>query len=407
MTRLPLMHRAVAATVAGLVGVVAVAVPASARAVEFQCPDVGGYPATAAIRANLSDAPATNDDLLGTVSVSTDGGQSWTLAYNGWGIFQGDYTGMGWVDVGGDTTKTHPYSLRWQTPGGTYTCDAMYYPIGIDAQAKHEVTRGESLTILASMSDTDYPNLTHLTAVAYLDDGSGWQDVGAARVTWFTGSALLTITPAHTGNLQLRVFDDAKDPAHEAPIGVQDLNWVLVNQPTPEIVTPGTVYAGQTATVTAWWGVGDKGYAVILERWNGDTWVYVGDSITSSGAPAVLQWKPMASYRYRLQFFADDAKGNSKVVRTSYFTVTPAFKVTVTAPASVTKNATATFTVTHKLAVPFTAYLQRWSGSSWVTVKTFVPSVTATKVTAKITSAGKYRISAAGYVSNSVIVTVK
>ena len=78
MTRLPLMHRAVAATVAGLVGVVAVAVPASARAVEFQCPDVGGYPATAAIRANLSDAPATNDDLLGTVSVSTDGGQHWT-----------------------------------------------------------------------------------------------------------------------------------------------------------------------------------------------------------------------------------------------------------------------------------------------------------------------------------------
>jgi hypothetical protein len=65
-----------------------------------------------------------------------------------------------------------------------------------------------------------------------------------------------------------------------------------------------------------------------------------------------------------------------------------------------------TFTLTQYLAPPYSAYLQRWNGTKWVTAKTFVVGNTVQKVTAKVTATSKWRITAAGHASAAITVKV-
>ena len=139
------------------------------------------------------------------------------------------------------------------------------------------------------------------------------------------------------------------------------------------------VYFGSYATA---------GTATLQRKSSTGAWTTVTSAALTHGT-ATVSWKPTATYTYRV---AVSPRAPATKYTPTFLREVRATACGITAPASVKKNATVTFTLTQHLAPPYYAKLQRWSGSTWVTVKTFVVGNTVQKVTAKVTATSKWRV---------------
>ena len=157
----------------------------------------------------------------------------------------------------------------------------------------------------------------------------------------------------------------------------------VASKPTKVIQT----YSGKV--VVNYGSYATSGTATLQQKSSTGTWTSVTKVKLTHGT-ATMSFKPGATHTYRV---AVKPKGLSTKY-TSTFSVKYVPLLTVTAPASAKKNATVTFTLTQYLAPPYYAKLQKLSGSTWVTVKTFVVGNTVEKVTAKLTSTSKWRVTA-------------
>jgi hypothetical protein len=263
----------------------------------------------------------------------------------------------------------------------------------------------------AYMVELDAPTVDwtdSLVVVAYLTDGTHYQEIGSARVTSWGRAALITASPKYTGYVAFYVFDEASDPDHLWPWNDETDVRTSVSHTSPYIEYNKTVVDGQKLTVKFWMGSDDSRYWAQVERYNGLQWVTLG---FASGGEVLgterkdLTFKPVAGVKYRIAWYPEFS---SWAPHYTSLPVTVLPKVAISAASTVTTGTAVTFTVKHPLATSGTGKLQYYSGGAWKTAKTFaLSSTTTTKVTYKVTHSYKWRAVVGANASASKTVTVK
>jgi len=178
--------------------------------------------------------------------------------------------------------------------------------------------------------------------------------------------------------------------------------FLNVNVGKPTIMSkPTSIVQATTRTVAVRYGnYNTAGTARLQYKNSAGTWVNV-KSVGLAHGSASITWTASATHTYRVAI----TPAGKSAAYTPTFAVTYLPRLAVSAPKSVKKNSTVTFTVTKYYVSNLSANLQRWNGSKWVTVKTFGVGGVGQIVKAKVTSTSKWRITTGTY--SSAAVTVK
>jgi hypothetical protein len=255
---------------------------------------------------------------------------------------------------------------------------------------------GEPANVTATFATVVAPG-TH-TAELQVKNGGGWKPLDTSDVA-ADGSVSFTVTQARWHTVRIAFIDTHGSTDFATDPVVLD---VKVTSPT-FTSKPTKIVEGSSRIIKFLYGGFTTDGSVTLQRKDSSgKWVAVKTGTLKEGVGSVT-WSAHATHVYRLAVTptAQPAKYSST------FTVTYYPLLSVKAPASVKKNSTVTFTVINYLAPPFYAYLQRWSGSKWVTVKTLVPDEGANTVPVKVTATSKWRVSNGNHVSKTITVKVK
>lgn len=287
------------------------------------------------------------------------------------------------VDVGG---VDHQCTVAWSA--------VVTAPLSLPAS----VAAGSAVTIKGHVDSL--VDVSTLDMLLEYNDAGIWKIWSRKNIT-VAGNTSFTVTPPRWREVRLVIVEDGGEDDYAAVRGASSILNAVVAAPTLAS-KPTKILQGKTVkAVVHYGGYTTAGTATLQRKTSAGAWVAVKKVALTQGV-ATLSWTASATYSYRVAV----AQTGKAAKYTTSFKVTYTPRLKLTAPATVKKNATVTFALTNNIAPPFYAYLQRWSGSKWVTVKTFVPGEGVNKVTAKVTATSKWRVSAAGYVSKTITVKV-
>jgi len=243
-------------------------------------------------------------------------------------------------------------------------------------------------------------NLGAYTAELQYKSSGDWIKLGSGA---FDSEGNVEFSPAASRWKTVRMAI-CKDSDCARPVGASAEAIFNVSVPKATITSkPTSVLQGNSFSVSVAYGeYRTTGTASLQYKKSTGVWTTVSTQPLSHGR-ATMAFKPWATTPYRVVI----TPTGGATVYSSTFSVTYLKRLTLSAPKSVKKNTTVTFTLTQRLAPPYYAYLERLSGSKWVRVKTFVVGNTVQKTTLKVPSSGKYRVTASGYISNTVAITAK
>ena len=235
-----------------------------------------------------------------------------------------------------------------------------------------------------------------IARLQYLNDDGDWQTWVSTGVA-ADGKFTFVVTPPKARTVRIVVLNErGPDVSYRSE---EYLLPIVVSTPT---VTskPSKIVQSTTAKLEfLYGGATTAGKAQLQRKTSSGKWVAVKTVSFTEGA-GKLTWSASATYTYRL---AVTPTGKSAKYSTS-FKVTYKPRLTLSGPAKIKKNKVATFTLTNYLAPPATAYLQKWNGKAWVTVKKFNVFDSKVSVTAKITAKSKWRVKSGSWVSKTITV---
>lgn len=395
-----MFKRIVAIVTTSLVGVTLVAVPSQAA------PSSPGFCAPVLDNSRLVHIQVTpltgaGEPFTGVVTVtSSETGDDWL-------ILAEDTPYAGQVEFDVDPIWSAPGAqteIRVSADGmAEFSCTADYYPF-VDYPEFSGVTTvdlGETSVILAHATATPKYG-TALMATLEVFEGNEWVAKETVATIVATGDALLQYKPK-AKQLARIAYDLVGSGVHRR-IGTSIEFFFDVRYRTATVTSkPTSVVQSKSAAITVRYGTSATSGTAKLQRKSGSTWVTVSTVALTSGA-AKFSYKPTATLTYRAYVTPTGEPAKA----TASFAITYLPAVSVKAPASVKKNATATFTVYHRLAKSGSGYLQVKSGSTWKTVKKFtLKSTGSTNTTLKITKSATYRVKVGSYASASATVKVK
>lgn len=400
------LRRVCATTIATLVAMAGFAVPASAAVtVQLQCYSPNYNSTSLTLQGDFvgGSFPTT---LVGGLSVSWDGGQTWYATGTNLTVAANTQRGYATLSNVFDGRPAWPLLVKWSTTAGSATCQAQHQPIRLSVSGPNVIAHGDRVNYLVEADAPTVPWIGSLVVVAFQSDGYTYKEIGSARLTAWGRVALLSAAPSHTDAVVFVVFDEATDPDHEWPWSGEEVIYTHVTHSTPEIEYNKTVVAGQSVNMKFWMG-GESSYVLAdIQRYNGLMWVGTGTGGAAVATDAAtLSFKPTVTGKYRVYWY-DDNKAYAP--HTTYFTVTVLPKVALSAPSAAKKGTTVTFTVKHPLATSGSGKLQYLSGKTWKTAKTFsLSSTKTTKVSLKVTATHKWRALIGSTASASATVTAK
>lgn len=255
------------------------------------------------------------------------------------------------------------------------------------------VTAGKATTVTATFDTAAERGV--ITAILERYSGGVWKQVATSAIA-ADGSVNFNVTLSQTQTVRIVLQDPTEWWTYTSPSST--LNVFV---PTPTISSkPTSIVHGSSRTVSVLYGGPTTTATAKFQYKNSSGYWVTLKQATLTGGKVSFTFLATATHTYRV---AVTPPGKASLY-TSAFTVTYKPLLSVKAPSSVKAGSTVTFTLTQYLAPPFYAYLQKYSGGKWVSVKSFVVGNTTEKVTAKVSSTSKWRISAAGRVSSSITV---